>query len=105
MRISRPLAGTAIAAGVLGASLGLGLTMASASTSAAPAVTHPAAASSAHAASTARSSRAAGGTSLRTKPAAQAARPAKRQCRNMSGQHRSAGRGGSPPAGSSATGS
>ena len=56
MRISRSLAGPAIATGVLGASLGLGLTMASASTSASPAVTHSAAART-QAASAARSSR------------------------------------------------
>jgi len=104
MRISRPLAGTAIAAGVLGASLGLGLTMASASTSASPAVTHPAAASSARAASTTGSSRAAGATGFRSKPAArsaaQAARPMKHPCRNMPGQHGSASSSGSSPAGS-----
>ena len=104
MRISLPLAGTAIAAGVLGASLGLGLTMASASTSASPAVTHPAAARSAHAASTTRSSRAAGATGFRSNPAArsaaQAAKPMKHPCRNMSGQH-----GSACGSGSSATGS
>jgi hypothetical protein len=48
VRITRPLIGTAVGAGALGASLALGLTVASASTSAHTATTgsHPAAASS-----------------------------------------------------------
>jgi hypothetical protein len=48
VRITRPLIGTAVGAGALGASLALGLTMASASTSAhtGTAGAHPAAASS-----------------------------------------------------------
>jgi hypothetical protein len=110
MRISRSLAGTAIATGVLGVSLGLGLTMASASASASPAVAHSVAARTTQAASTnqaasaARSSRAADATGLRTKPStrssAQAPKATRHQCRNMPGQSRSSG-----SAGSSATGS
>jgi len=51
VRITRPLIGTAVGAGALGASLALGLTMASASTGAhtGTAGSHPAAASSASA--------------------------------------------------------
>jgi hypothetical protein len=98
MKVSRPLAGTAIAAGVLGASLGLGLTMASASTHSPAAVTHsPATAST--------SARAAGAAGLRNKPAArsgsQAMKASGHPCRNMSGR-RTAGAGSS---GSSSTGS
>ena len=104
MRISRSLAGTAIATGVLGASLGLGLTMASASTGASPAVTHSVAARTTQAASTARSSRAADATGLRTKPStrssAQAPKATRHQCRNMPGQSRSSGSGGSSATGS-----
>ena len=109
MRISRSLAGPAIATGVLGASLGLGLTMASASTSASPAVAHSAVAHSAaarttQAGSAARSSRAAGATGLRTRPStrssAQAPTATRHQCRNMPGQRGSSGSGGSPATGS-----
>jgi hypothetical protein len=104
MRISRSLAGPAIATGVLGASLGLGLTMASASTSASPAVAHSVAARTTQAASAARSSRAADATGLRTKPSTrsstQAPKATRHQCRNMPGQRRSSGSGGSSATGS-----
>ena len=103
MRISRSLAGPAIATGVLGVSLGLGLTMASASTSASPAVTHSAAART-QAAGAARSSRASDAAGLRTKPStrssAQAPKATRHQCRNMPGQSRSSGSGGSSATGS-----
>jgi hypothetical protein len=87
MRISRPLAGIAIAAGTLGASLGLGLTMASASTTASPAVTHRAA--TAEHATRASASSGATTAGLLKKPAAgSSAMPKKasgQPCRNMSG--------------------
>ena len=103
MRISRPLAGTAIAAGVLGASLGLGLTLARASTSASPAVTHSASRTS-QAAGATRSSRAVNTTGFQSKPAArpsaQAPKAMKHQCRNMAGRSKSSSSGGSSSAGS-----
>jgi len=87
MRISRPLAGIAIAAGTLGASLGLGLTMASASTSASPAVAHRAA--TVQQATRASASSGATTAGLLKKPAAgSSAMPKKasgQPCRNMSG--------------------
>ena len=88
MRISRPLAGTAIAAGVLGASLGLGLTMASASTSASPAATHSTAARSSQGAGVAgaRSHATAHSGPLAKHPGSQAKKAAGHPCPNMPGR-------------------
>lgn len=77
MRITRPLIGTAVGAGALGATLALGLGMASAAATGHSASTKP------HSAATSQASASQVGTSRGVGPAAAQRATAKHKCPNM----------------------